>query len=60
MRKIEFIEDFANKKKGDVWEDCDDFLASDLVRVDKVAKFLDTPDEEAKPAKKSSKKEQPE
>jgi hypothetical protein len=38
MRLITFTKDFANKKKGDVWE-CDGMLASQLVHVDKVAKF---------------------
>jgi len=46
MRKVEFIKDFATKKKGDVWE-CDSQLASQLVNVDKVAKYL-----EIKPIKK--------
>ena len=34
--KIEFIKDFATKKKGDVWE-CDGMLASHLISR-KVAK----------------------
>lgn len=38
MRKVEFVKDFATKKKGDVWE-CDSQLASRLVRDEKVAKF---------------------
>lgn len=38
MVKVEFITDFAGKKKGDVWE-CDSQLASQLVRIDKVAKY---------------------
>jgi hypothetical protein len=46
MRKVEFIKDFATKKKGDVCE-CDSQLASQLVNVDKVAKYL-----EIKPIKK--------
>jgi Zn-finger protein len=45
MRKVEFISDFATKKKGDVWE-CDSLLASHLVHTDKVAKYVD---EEVKP-----------
>jgi len=39
MRKVEFIKDFATKKKGDVWE-CDSQLASHLVNIDKVAKYI--------------------
>lgn len=39
MVKIEFTKDFATKKKGDLWE-CDGMLASQLVRVDKVAKYV--------------------
>ena len=35
--KIEFTEDFANKKKGDTWE-CNSQLASHLIHNDKVAK----------------------
>lgn len=42
MRKVEFIEDFANKKKGDTFE-CDGMLASHLVNVDKVAKYYKKP-----------------
>lgn len=38
MVEIEFIEDFATKKKGDIWE-CDSLLASHLVNIDKVAKY---------------------
>lgn len=38
MIKIEFTEDFATKKKGDTFE-CDGMLASQLIRVDKVAKI---------------------
>lgn len=48
--KIEFTEDFANRKKGETWK-CDGMLASQLVRVDKVAKFY-----EEKPKAKKSKK----
>jgi len=40
MVKVEFTEDFAGKKKGDVWE-CDSLLASQLVRIDKVAKYYE-------------------
>jgi len=38
MREVEFLKDFATKKKGDVWE-CDSQLASQLVHIDKVAKY---------------------
>jgi hypothetical protein len=41
MREVEFITDFANKKKGDVWE-CDSLLASQLVHNDKVAKYKES------------------
>ena len=37
MKKIQFIKDFATKKKGDIWE-CDSQLASRLIRDKKVAK----------------------
>ena len=40
MRKVEFTKDFATKMKGDVWE-CDSQLASQLVHVDKVAKYYE-------------------
>jgi hypothetical protein len=39
MRDIEFITDFATKKKGDKWK-CDSQLASQLVNVEKVAKYV--------------------
>lgn len=38
MREVEFTKAFANRKKGDKFT-CDSQLASQLVRVDKVAKF---------------------
>ena len=38
MVKIEFIKDFATKKKGDQWE-CDSLLACDLINK-KVAKKI--------------------
>lgn len=38
MKKVEFTKDFANKKKGDILS-CDGMLASQLVRVSKVAKY---------------------
>ena len=37
MVKIQFIKDFATKKKGDLWE-CDSMLASRLIHLKKVAK----------------------
>ena len=40
MRKVEFIKDFANKLKGDVWE-YDSQLANQLVNIDKVAKYYE-------------------
>lgn len=39
MREVEFTVDFANKSKGDKGK-YDSMLASQLVRVDKVAKFV--------------------
>jgi hypothetical protein len=38
MRKIEFIKDFATKKKGELWE-CDGLLAASLIHR-KVAKYF--------------------
>lgn len=38
MAKIKFIKDFATKKTGDTYL-CDSMIASNLVRVHKVAKF---------------------
>lgn len=40
MAKIEFTKDFANKKKGEIWNKCPNLLASRLVNSDKVAKYL--------------------
>jgi len=39
MKEVEFTEDFATKQKGDKWL-CDSSLASQLVHVDKVAKYV--------------------
>ena len=39
MKEVEFTKDFATKKKGDTWK-CDSLLASQLVHVDKVAKYV--------------------
>lgn len=39
MVEVEFIKDFATKKKGDKWV-CQSTLASQLVRVDLVAKYI--------------------
>lgn len=36
MITIQFTEDFATKKKGDIWT-CDGQLAAHLIGVDKVA-----------------------
>jgi hypothetical protein len=40
MANIEFSKDFATKKKGDKWENCPNLLASRLVNIDKVAKYV--------------------
>ncbi len=40
MKKVEFLIDFANKKKGETGV-YDSQLANQLVNVDKVAKYLD-------------------
>ena len=40
-KSITFTEDFATKKKGEVWVDCDYQLASQLVNVDKVAVYTE-------------------
>jgi hypothetical protein len=51
-RVIKFTEDFATKKKGEVWEDCPAQLSSTLVRFDKVAVYTDVEEEEKPKAKK--------
>ncbi len=38
MKSVVFTEDFATKKKGEVFK-CDSQLASQLVNIDKVAKY---------------------
>ena len=38
MITVEFTVEFAGKKKGDLFE-CDSMLASQLVNIDKVAKY---------------------
>ena len=38
MKKVEFIKDFAGKKKGDT-ASYDSILASELVNIQKVAKY---------------------
>jgi hypothetical protein len=38
MKTIYFVKDFATKKKGEKWE-CDNMLASQLVRLRKVASY---------------------
>lgn len=40
MANIEFTKDFADKKKGDKWNDCPNILASRLVNSDKAAKYV--------------------
>lgn len=56
--KIQFTEDFANKIKGEVWEDCDDALASYLINQDKVAVKIEDVEAEViqTPKPKTSKK----
>ena len=51
MTEVEFIADFADKKKGDRFI-CDSSLASTLIRVDKVAKLYEAETEPKKKAKK--------
>ena len=51
IKSITFTEDFANRKKGEVWADCDYQLASQLVNEDKVAKYTEA-EVETKPSKK--------
>jgi hypothetical protein len=41
IKSITFTEDFANRKKGEVWADCDYQLASHLVNVDEVAIYTE-------------------
>lgn len=48
MRKIQFTSDFANRSKGDIWEECPAMLASQLVTEEKVAKYIDEQEPEAK------------
>lgn len=43
MKKIEFTEDFANNKKGDIVDNLDSILASNLVHIEKVAKYYEKP-----------------
>ena len=52
MREVVFIEDFATKLKGDVFE-CDAMMASHLVHIDKVAIYKD---EDFKPKKLKAEK----
>lgn len=40
MAKIEFTKDFADRKKGEKWDNCPNLLASKLVNSDKVAKYV--------------------
>ena len=48
MIEVEFIEEFADKKIGDIFK-CDSQLASHLISVDKVAKLYKA--KESKPKK---------
>jgi len=48
--EVVFTEDFATKKKGDNWL-CDKQLASQLVHVDKVAKYTEEKAKEVKSKK---------
>ena len=41
MKNIKFIKDFANNKKGDIVENLDSMLASNLVHIEKVAKYFE-------------------
>ena len=49
MILIEFTKDFANKKKGDIWE-CDSMLANEIIKKGVAKK------RERKPAVKKTKK----
>lgn len=48
--EIEFTEDYATKVKGEKWV-CEPDLASDLVRIHKVAKYVTSVSEEPKKTK---------
>jgi len=50
MKKVEFLVDFSTKKKGEVCTYGAD-LASQLVRIDKVAKYYEEVKKESKPKK---------
>lgn len=50
--KVIFTEDFAIKKKGDVFN-CDSQLASHLVNIDKVAEYYKETVKEEKVTKKT-------
>ena len=39
-KQVEFIKDFATKKKGDLYT-CDSMMASHMVNVQKVAKYVE-------------------
>ena len=57
MKSVVFTEDFATKKKGEVFK-CDSQLASQLVNIDKVAKYESAKEvtEAKEPKPKSTKK----
>jgi hypothetical protein len=57
MIVVVFTEDFATKKKGEQFE-CDSLLASHLVNVDKVAKYLEEKPQIEKKANNKTKKEE--
>lgn len=48
MKTVVFTEDFATKKKGEAFQ-CDSQLASQLVNIDKVAKYKTEEKKESKP-----------
>lgn len=45
MITVRFIKDFADKKKGDLFE-CDNPLASHLIRIDEVAELYENENKE--------------
>lgn len=51
MRKVKFIEDFANKVIGNIIN-VDSMLASHLVNIDKVAEYITDEEVEVKSKKK--------
>lgn len=47
MKEVVFTEDYANKKKGDVFK-CSPSLASQLINVEKVAILAESKSKKAK------------